>query len=226
METYRSELKYLIPLSDIPILVRRLDALLKRDAHTNADGYFVKSLYFDDPYDSAVQENIDGDPVRTKYRLRYYNHDTSYIVLEKKAKIHDQGYKISTQLSWVEAKAVAQGDYAVLEDHPDPMVQAFVIDAKQRVLKPRLVVAYHRIPYLFDAGDVRITIDTAIRTSHETQRFFDPELTSVLQMSAVGLLEVKYTGFFPDFLRHVLVLPQATRLANSKYVSGCAASAR
>lgn len=226
METYRSELKYLIPLSDIPLLVHRLDALLQRDAHASSEGYFVKSLYFDDPYDSAVREKMDGAAYRYKYRLRYYNHDTSYIVLEKKSKILDQGHKVSVRLSLSEARAVAKGDFEILKDHPDSFIQCFVADAQQKALRPRLVVAYDRIPYLFEAGDVRITIDTAIRTTHDTERFFEPELTTVLQMNAVGLLEVKYTGFFPDFLRHVLVLPQATRIANSKYVSGCLTSAR
>lgn len=225
MEPYRSELKYLIPLSDIPSLVHRLDALLKRDAHATEDGYFVKSCYFDDPYDSAVTDKLDGAPIRHKYRLRFYNHDTSYIVLEKKSKIHDQGQKTSARLSLSQAKACLNGDYAALEDHPDPLVQAFVVEATMQALKPSLIVAYDRIPYTLEAGDVRITIDTAIRHSHDTHRFFDPELTTVLQLSAVALLEVKYSGYFPDFLRHVLVLPQATRLSSSKYVNGRLTSA-
>ena len=43
--------------------------------------------YFDNVYDKAIREKIDGVNKREKFRIRYYDGDTSYIQLEKKSKI-------------------------------------------------------------------------------------------------------------------------------------------
>ena len=55
--------------------------------------YVVSNIYFDDIYNSAYNEKLDGVKKRDKYRIRSYNGDDSYIVLECKAKQGDRIYK-------------------------------------------------------------------------------------------------------------------------------------
>ena len=96
---FRNEWKHEITPFDKLILTQRLSAVMKRDCHA-ADGlYRIRSLYFDDLRDTALYEKIDGVNMRDKYRLRYYNGDTSYIVLERKSKINGLCNKKSVPIS-------------------------------------------------------------------------------------------------------------------------------
>ena len=85
---YRHEWKHEINYSDKLVLLARLPAVMKRDSHAINGAYRVRSLYFDTPGDRALLEKIDGVNEREKFRIRFYNEDTSYIMLEKKSKLN------------------------------------------------------------------------------------------------------------------------------------------
>ena len=69
------------------ILLLKLSGLLELDIHArNTRGYSIHSLYFDDSNNTCYFENEDGVDNRAKFRMRYYNDDTSKISLEKKSK--------------------------------------------------------------------------------------------------------------------------------------------
>ena len=58
---FRHELKYLITSGDAEILKERLGALLQRDPNVNDSGvYKVRSIYFDDYWNSAYEEKMMG----------------------------------------------------------------------------------------------------------------------------------------------------------------------
>ncbi|HOZ12718.1 MAG TPA: VTC domain-containing protein, partial [Thermotogota bacterium] len=80
---YRHEYKFVINLSDTIEMKKRLACCMEKDPHALSDGsYFVKSLYFDNLYDKALKEKIDGVNPREKFRIRVYNNDDSFIRLE------------------------------------------------------------------------------------------------------------------------------------------------
>ena len=82
---FRHELKYGIGYLQYLELRNRLRAVMRTDANTNVDGrYLVRSVYFDNYEDKALREKINGISEREKFRIRYYNDDLSYIMLEKK----------------------------------------------------------------------------------------------------------------------------------------------
>ena len=81
---YRHEWKHEINLLDRLILLARLSAVMKRDPHAAGGSYQVRSLYFDTADDRALQEKIDGVNDREKFRIRCYNGDTGFIIVEKK----------------------------------------------------------------------------------------------------------------------------------------------
>ena len=82
----RHEFKYVLPLPLAETVKSRLSALLSFDSHY-ADGiYNVRSVYLDDMVSSAYYEKSAGVEKRQKIRVRYYDLDTSYIILEKRIK--------------------------------------------------------------------------------------------------------------------------------------------
>lgn len=87
MTEYRHEYKYRIDARQRAVLRLRAQGILERDVHAGTDGvYLIRSLYFDSPEDDCFYENENGDDPREKYRIRFYNCDTSRISLECKAK--------------------------------------------------------------------------------------------------------------------------------------------
>ena len=83
----RCELKYSINNLQFWELKKRLSFLLKTDSNATEDGsYFIKTLYLDDYNNKSFNQIINGISKREKYRIRYYNNNTDYICLEKKAK--------------------------------------------------------------------------------------------------------------------------------------------
>ena len=80
---FRHEWKHEINQSDRIAIRQRLRAIMKADTHAVNGVYTIRSLYFDTLSDKALREKIDGVSRREKFRLRYYNEDSSFILLEK-----------------------------------------------------------------------------------------------------------------------------------------------
>ena len=81
----RHEVKHGINPLDDQEVSQRLRKLFRHDENAGSHGiYRVSSLYFDTPYDKALRQKIDGVNCREKFRLRYYNDNTTFIRLEKK----------------------------------------------------------------------------------------------------------------------------------------------
>lgn len=79
---FRHELKYLINQGDALLLKQRLGVALKRDIHAQNGVYSIRSLYFDDYWDTAYNDKTGGFDDRKKFRIRLYDLDDSFIRLE------------------------------------------------------------------------------------------------------------------------------------------------
>ena len=82
---YRHEWKHEINMADLIAIRARLRAITDPDPHAIDGKYLIRSLYFDNTRDKALREKIDGVNMREKFRIRYYNYDTSVIHLERRA---------------------------------------------------------------------------------------------------------------------------------------------
>ena len=72
--SYRHELKYPISPADALALRQRLRAVMKRDPHMEADGFYtIRSVYFDNYKDKALREKANGVQKREKFRIRYHS---------------------------------------------------------------------------------------------------------------------------------------------------------
>lgn len=83
-EQWRAELKYTVGTAESRMLAARMAAFMERDIHGGKTGYLVRSLYFDNFYNKALWEKLDGVGVREKFRIRCYDGNFGFIRLEKK----------------------------------------------------------------------------------------------------------------------------------------------
>ena len=218
--SYRHELKYPIGFSDYLALRQRLGAVMQRDPHAGADGlYTIRSVYFDNYRDKTLREKIDGVQKREKFRIRYYNDDFSFITLEKKIKHNDLCMKVDAPLTAGEYRRILQEPGPWMLRHPQPLVQELYSKMNTQQLRPRVLVSYVREPYVYDAGNVRVTFDSHIRTSLFAQDFADGALPDISATDAPGdiILEVKFDAFLPEIIRILLQTGTLRQQAFSKY---------
>lgn len=214
---FRHEWKHEINYSDMIILRQRLKAVMKPDENAVDGKYFIRSLYFDNISDKALREKIDGVNCREKFRIRYYNNDTSLIHLEKKSKINGLGNKQSANLSAEEAQKIVDGDLDWMIDCDRPLVQELYSKMKSQGLCPKTIVDYTREPFVFSAGNVRVTLDYDIRTGLYCTDFLNPDCITIPAGNAPIILEVKWDEFLPSVIRDIVQLESRRTAAFSKY---------
>lgn len=214
---YRHEWKHEINASDLIALRQRLRAVAKPDPHAMDGRYSIRSLYFDTPTDKALREKLDGVSRREKFRIRFYNADTSVIHLEKKSKVGGLGTKASAPLTAVQARSIPEGALDWMPDSPEPLVRELHRKMVTQGLRPRIIVDYVREPFLYLPGNVRVTFDYNIRTGWDVKRFLDRDCITIPAGDAPILLEVKWDNWLPDIIRDAVQLTGRRSTAFSKY---------
>lgn len=216
---FRHEWKHEISLSDFVALRYRLSAVAQSDAHVIDRTYDIYSLYFDNLSDKALREKLDGVNNREKFRLRYYNKDSSLIHLEKKSKQNGLSSKDSATITAEETQAIIDGDHAWMAASSQQLIRELHFKMTVQQLRPKTIVAYTREPYIFPAGNVRVTIDYNIRTGLRCTDFLNPELITIPAGNAPIILEVKWDAFLPDIIRDAVQLNNRHSCAFSKYAA-------
>lgn len=216
---YRHEIKHIITAGDAVCVRANLSAVAKIDPHAKEMGYYrVRSLYFDDPLNTALLDKLNGVNERRKFRIRYYNDSLDYIMLECKIKRNGLGYKPQEQLTLEEVQKILQGDTAWMMDSKRPLLVALYVDMKVRCLAPKVVVDYKRMPFTYPPGNVRVTIDWGIRTSAPRDFLHPGRLTLPIE-DDVTLLEVKWDEYLPNVIRKATALRSRAPTAFSKYAA-------
>ena len=216
---YRNEIKHIITPGDRAMILAGMRAVATLDPHAKAKGYYtVRSLYFDNLADKALREKIDGVNKREKFRIRYYDGDTSVIHLEKKVKQDGVGYKVSCPLSKEEAQRIVDGNTAWMAACDRALVVELYAKMKGQGLRPKTIVDYERIPFVYAPGNVRVTIDYNIRTGLRCIDFLNPECVTLPTGSNI-ILEVKWDNYLPDVIRHAVQLEGRRSSAFSKYAA-------
>ena len=214
---FRHEWKHEINYSDMLTLRHRLKAVMTPDSHAVGGSYFIRSLYFDNLADKALREKIDGVNCREKFRIRYYNHDTSLIHLEKKSKWNGLGNKQSAVLTAQEAQAIVDGDWDWMPDSGQPLVQELYSKMHSQGLRPKTIVDYTREPFVYAPGNVRVTLDYNIRTGLNRTDFLNPDCVTIPAGNSPIILEVKWDEYLPSIIRDIVQLDGRRTTAFSKY---------
>lgn len=213
---YRHEWKHEISYLDLLIIRQRLQAIAQPDRHAVEGKYSIRSLYFDTPTDKALWEKLDGVNRREKFRIRYYNGDTSVIHLEKKSKIGNLSTKQITALTVSEAQAIVNGCLNWIIDSDKPLLQEFYSKMQSQQLQPKTIVDYTREPFVYGPGNVRVTLDYDIRTGLNCMDFLKPCVT-IPAGDAPMIMEVKWGSFLPAIIRDAVQLESCRSGAFSKY---------
>ena len=213
---FRHEWKHEINAFDMIAIRQRLRAVAKPDVHAVDGKYLIRSLYFDDISDKALREKLDGVNRREKFRIRYYNGDTSLIHLEKKSKWNGLGTKDAAVLTQAEAQAIVNGELDWMPSSGRPLVQE-LYSKMRRGLRPKTIVDYTREPFVYAPGNVRVTLDYNIRTGLGCTDFLNTDCVTVPAGNAPIILEVKWDAFLPDIIRDAVQLTGRRVSAFSKY---------
>ncbi len=219
MTQYRHEWKHEITLSDRLVLRQRLRAAARPDGHARDGRYFIRSLYFDNLADKALREKLDGVDRREKFRIRYYDYDTSLIRLEKKSKRNGLGRKASVPLTAEEAGALAEGRWDWMPASGRDLVLELYSKMKSQGLRPRTIVDYTREAFVYAPGNVRVTLDYDIRTGLRCTDFLNPDCVTVPAGDAPAILEVKWDAYLPAVIQDAVQLPGRRTGAFSKYAA-------
>lgn len=216
---YRHEWKHEIIRSDMIAIRQRLGAVAQEDANTVDGKYRIRSLYFDTLTDKALREKLDGVSRREKFRIRYYNGDTSLIHLEKKSKLSGLGSKESADLTAQQAQAIVDGDYGWMMGTDNSLIQELYIKMTIQGLRPKTIVDYTREPFVYAPGNVRVTLDYDIRTGLGCRNFLNPDCTTIPAGLDPVILEVKWDNYLPDIIRDAVQLKCRHTSAFSKYAA-------
>lgn len=216
---FRHELKYEITYSDYLAIRSRLRNIATLDAHVGPTGtYKIRSLYFDNYTDKALREKLDGLNVREKFRIRYYNDDTSRITLEKKSKVHGMCRKEQARITKEECEAMFVGQWEVLQRHSNPLIQELYQKIKIQQMKPRVIVDYIREPYIYELGNVRVTFDSQIKTGLYSMDFLNPDVPMIdAGTERTMILEVKYDEYLPEIIQMAIQFATTSQRSFSKY---------
>lgn len=215
----RHELKHVIDASDMIAIRQRLRAVAKPDDNATDGKYLVRSLYFDNLSDQALREKIDGVNRREKFRIRYYNGDTSEIHLEKKGKYNGLGTKDRAVISAKEAQRIVDGDLQWMRDDDRPLMRELYVKMKNGGFRPKTIVDYTREPFVYAPGNVRVTLDYNIRTGLQCTDFLNPDCVTVSVGEPMTILEVKWDAFLPSVIRDAVQLDGRQTTSFSKYAA-------
>lgn len=219
---YRNELKFELSDFDLIRIKNRLLPLMQTDAHQNPNGYLIRSLYFDDLYNSCAAEKENGVLHREKYRIRQYNNTPDYIRLEKKTKHGDMCQKEMQPLNRQDYKALLSNNidclHVILSQNRGGLLEEFIFKIISEKFTPKCIVEYERFAFTEIMGNVRITFDRNIAGSRQIENFFDSELFTVPVMPQNHhILEIKYDELLPHYILQALDLGRLRRQSFSKY---------
>ena len=231
---YRVEDKYIISEDRIAYLKALLSEVMDKDIHSDSKNgsYTVRSLYFDDLNDSCMRENEAGVNARSKFRIRMYDNDEGFIMLEEKSSLNGRKKKESVRIDKdraLEYMAMASsyrslnlqgpGYYTGAIDPDSPfLIKKLFTDINTVRMSPKVIVEYERTAYVERNGNVRITFDKNIGAGYDISRFWDKDIAFVpITDKGCHILEVKYDEILPGYIKKIIDSVPLTRLSYSKY---------
>ncbi len=221
LDVLRSEKKYPISAGVYYRLRAHLMQTLKLDDFCdNAEGYLVRSLYFDSFTNRDFYEKEDGLECRKKIRLRSYGRGEP-VKLEWKQKQGAFQRKRSLILYEKDAHELIEGRYRCLLNYNIPLAKEFYSYMVSEIYRPRCLVQYRRLAFVAPINDTRVTLDSNLHAHEGRFELFmqDPPLYPVIDQGR-ATLEVKYNQFLPSYVKDIVSSFQLTEQAGSKY---CAA---
>jgi SPX domain protein involved in polyphosphate accumulation len=215
----RQEHKFFVKREDVVLISNLLKPLMYLDRNCkNHKPYTITSIYFDSSQDEGLFDKLNGIRFREKYRIRYYNDARKKAKFEIKRKIEYSVEKLSIDLNFDEQNSILAGDYSCLKKHAEFEYIAYKMDFK--CYKPKAVVRYDRLAFTLPFNNIRVTLDLNIRSTGFYSGHIEGSCLAGKLIMPVGyeVLEVKFLGEFPDYLKKLLSGFSLTRSSIGKYI--------
>ena len=228
----RYELKYLIS-NAVALRVREfVRQYLEVDEYGASQpnlSYPVHSLYLDSDDWKIYWRTINGDKNRFKLRVRYYNDSPrTPVFFEIKRRMKDVILKQRCAVKRGGEERVLAGHFPAPEflmpSHSSELfaLQRFIELMLDLNAKPKMHVAYLREAYVSPFNnEVRLTMDRTVRSFPR----FDGKLQTEMEKPFICttdlvILELKFTGRFPNWYRDLVQVFNCFQTGAAKYVEG------
>lgn len=234
MQLQRWELKYVIP-EELALAVREfVRSYLELDEYgaKRADlSYTIHNLYLDSDDLAIYWGTINGNKNRYKLRLRFYeDNPAAPIFFEIKRRMNEA---ILKQRGGVKRHAVeavlaghlpAPGDLVSGDPRQLVAIQRFVELMMRDRARPIAHVCYDREAWISPTDNsVRVTMDRNVYISPEfTARFTSQMDDPSCVFGRAVILELKFTGRFPDWFKEMVRIFHLRQGSASKYADGIA----
>lgn len=214
----REEKKFLISVAEAMRKSHALEQVMLQDVHNGTHGYLIRSLYFDTPFDEDFFEKLDGVETRRKIRLRCYDPNQAYAMLEMKQKQGAQQQKRSLRVPREDALRLIDCDFSPLLRYDEPFAAELYGLMQRKCYRPKTIVQYNRKAFIAKENKIRVTFDSRIVSTESSFDLFSERLNMnpVLDPYEV-VLEVKYNGFLLSYIQQMLNNVDKSELSVSKY---------
>ena len=139
-------------------------------------------------------------------------------MLELKRKERGKCLKTSCPISLETCEEIIDGKIPHLTTDQPYLLKKLISQMQFRVMRPVVIVAYERVPFVWREGNVRVTFDRNIRSSSKISGFFDEDIPCrPVLPTGVNMMEVKFDDLLPDFIAQVLETGELRQTAFSKY---------
>lgn len=214
----RQEKKYMLNYLEYKKYSNEFEKMLTPDSHNGYDGYIVRSLYFDNIYNKDFYQKEMGIEYRRKIRLRVYDPNSNFAMLEIKQKQGDNQFKRSLKVSREDAIELINKNYSCLLKYKEPFAAECYSYMISEGYAPVCVVQYNRKAFICKENKIRLTFDSNIIATETNFNIFDENLPMYPVFPKVNVvLEVKYNGFLLDYVKDFIKQVDKIQISASKY---------
>ena len=247
----RFEFKYVLQKSLRESVESELGFFMQLDPFvrdTELNRYCVRSLYFDDPLNTAFYDKVDGLKDRSKFRLRTYTRTPDAVTpvfLEQKGRSDNRVFKHRVLISEsslnllhdrsLKALLLEQPgskDYSVhrarntqraleIDKPANPVITKFQYDWFRKEIRPVALIDYMRTPYISKYDhEFRVTFDEQL-SAYETDQLFPNNQARHRQLlPGYTVMEVKFNKVVPAWFHRIIQSYELRRVPLSKICEG------
>lgn len=233
----RFEFKYLVDTATKDEIKKYIQPYVIPDPYvenTKNKSYEVVSLYFDSPLFYYYHEKMDGVENRKKIRLRTYRNDgklsdNCFFEIKRKhdAVVLKDRFRFSTQQYINLAKCDNPFPVVLLDGDKtgEKIINEFEVEKYKHSISPRLLVIYEREPFLGKYNkNFRVTFDSNIKAVESDNLLYEgsdfKDISWNQDLRGLTVMEIKFTGVLPSYIKDVVQKFDLERTAFSKYCFG------
>lgn len=197
MNQFRHEDKFVCSEEEVQLLRSRLSS---HGIISERQNYQVASLYYDSRNQESFYSKQDGENLKTKLRMRFYDNNFSHFEIKEKQGSKNRKKKLNLKTD-SDMNILNQEEVRFLFSGP---------------VTPSIWVRYQREAFELKTREesIRITIDSSMTFKKPTSSFYEKSLPSVF------IVEFKYIKHF-DFLEDIYSsLMQKKPTSFSKFIEG------